>query len=124
MKPGVALVLLLVFMAIAITVTSAAVLLTISFSQSSTRQDISHAALSVAESGMENALMRLLRNPAYSGETLTVDDGVATINVSSGGGTYTVTSTGQVGDYSRTVRVLVQDSGGIMNLTSWLEIYP
>jgi len=124
MKSGVALVLLLVFMAIAITITSAATLLTVSFSQATTRQDVSHAALSVAESGMENALMCLIRNPGYLGETLTVDAGVATINVSNNGDIFTITSTGQVGDFTRTVQALVLDSGGIMSLTSWREIYP
>jgi hypothetical protein len=124
MKPGIALVLLLVFMAIAITVTTAATLLTISGSQATSRQDISHQSLSVAESGMENALMRLIRNPFYAGETLTVGDSLATISVSSVGGTYTLTSTGQVGQFTRTVQVTVQDSGGIMSLTSWHEIYP
>jgi type II secretory pathway component PulK len=124
MKSGVALVLLLVFMAIAITITTAATMLTISSSQSSSRQDISYQALSVAESGMENALMRLIRDPSYSGETLTVDTGVATITVNNVGSVFTVNSTGTFGQYSRSVQVTMLDNGGIMSLSTWREIYP
>lgn len=124
MKKGVALILLLVFMAIAITVTAAATLLTVSSSQSSSRQDISHQALSAAESGMENALMRIIRDPSYQGETLTVDSAVATITVSSASGVFTITSTGSVGQFTRSVRATMQDTSGILSLTSWREIYP
>lgn len=124
MKPGAALILLLVFMAVAITITTAATLLTISSTQAASRQDIGHAALAIAESGLENAYIQILRDPSFTGETLTVGSGVATITVSSVSGVFTLTSTGVVDGFSRTVRSLVQDNGGVYNLSSWTEIYP
>ncbi len=125
MKSGAVLVLLLVFTAIAITIITAATMLTISTTQSASRQDIGYTALAVAESGLEDALMRHLRNPGFTGtETLTVGTGVATINVSDGGGAFTFTSTGQINGFTRTVQAETQDSGGIMNVNAWREIFP
>src|SRR3989344_2649639 len=45
----------------------------------------------VAESGIEEALLRLNRNPGYTGETLTVEQGEAEIQVN--GGVITATGT-------------------------------
>ena len=125
MKSGAVLVLLLVFMAMSITITTAATLLTISASQSSSRQDLSYVALAVAETGLEDTLMRHLRDPGFAGvSTLTVGSGVATINISSADGIFTFTSTGQFGRFIRTVRAVASDSEGIMNVTAWNEIFP
>jgi hypothetical protein len=123
MKSGSALVLLLLFTSVAITITTAATVLTISSTQSSSAGQISQSVLSVAESGAENALLRLLRNPGYSGETLTVGDGQATINVT-GTSPYTIVSTGRIGSHTRTVQVTASYVGGILTVGSWSEIYP
>lgn len=80
----------------------------------------SRAALMVAESGMENALIRILRNPSYSGETLPVGGGSATINLS-GSGPIIITSQGRLGNHLRTVEVSVGYSGGMMTVTNWHE---
>jgi hypothetical protein len=123
MKHGQTLIILLVFMMVSIIVTTATVILAISGIQASGRQVLSSQAYDVAESGLENALIELLRNPSYSGETLTVGDGIATIVVT-GTGNNTITSTGQLGNYVRTIRVTTTYTGGIMTVTSWQEIYP
>ena len=81
MKSGQTLVLLLVFVAITITITSAAVAMMIINSQSGSRFELREITYTVAESGAENALLRLLRDPDYTGETLTIEDGTATITV-------------------------------------------
>lgn len=124
MRKGQTLVLLLAFMAISITVTAASVGLSISGTQASSRQELGAVAYSVAESGAENALMSLLRNPGYGGETLTVGSGVATITVTGVGNTYTITSTGRVGSFVRTLRIIAVFNGGVMSINSWQEIYP
>jgi len=123
MKKGFALVLLLIFTSVAITIATAATILTISNSRSSSAGQMSQSALTTAESGVENALLRLLRNPGYTGETLTVGVGIATISTS-GTSPYLITSTGRVGNYVRTVEVTANYIGGILTVGTWREIYP
>ena len=78
-------------------------------------------ALTVAESGAEEALIRLLRNPNYSGETLNLTDGIATINVGSANPTI-IESVGVVGNHLRRVEVSVSFVSGTMVINSWKEI--
>lgn len=120
MRRGQTLVLLLVFMTVAITVTAAAVAVTVSSSRSASDLEISTAAYLAAESGAEEGLIRLLRNPGYTDGTLTVSDGTATITVAGG----VITSTGQNGNAARTVQVTTVRSAGILSVTDWMEIYP
>jgi hypothetical protein len=123
MKSGQTLAMLLVFMSIAITVTTAAVFVSISNTQSSSKFADGFSAYDIAESGIENALLRLLRNPSYTGETLTVGDGTATIIVS-GTGPYTIVSSGQVGNFRRQITAVTNDTGGALTITSWIETFP
>lgn len=124
MKPAQTVVFLLVFMAVAITVTTAAVIILITNSQAGSRLEQGYVAYDVAESGIENALMRLLRDPDYADETLSVGTGQATITVS-GGNPKTVLSTGVAGNYFRQIQVMVTFTGGTMNIapSSWREIF-
>ena len=122
MKSGQTLVLLLVFMTIAITVTTAAVVMIIVSSRSASALEQSQAAYSVAESGAENALLRILRDPSYAGETLTIGTGTATISAT-GADTKTILSVGSVGDFLRQVQVTASYIGGILTVTSWQEIF-
>lgn len=131
MKSGQTIVMLLVFMAVAITITTASVILSISNSQTNTRLQSSNEALAIAESGMENALIRLLRDPSYIGETnLPVGDGKVTINITNSGtcpvgqqNPTLITSTGVLGSYTRTVQAFGCFAGVIFNISSWQQIY-
>jgi type II secretory pathway component PulK len=123
MKKGQTLVILLVFVMIAVIVTTASIILAIANIQASGRQVLSGQAYDIAESGIEDALLTLLRNPFYTGETLTVGDGTATI-VITGTGDNTVTSAGRLGNYVRTIQATTTYFGGIMTITSWQEIFP
>jgi hypothetical protein len=123
MKSGQTLIILLVFMMVSIIVTTTAITLAISGVQASGRQVLSSQALDIAESGIENALIKLLRDPSYTGETLTVGDGIATIVVT-GSGDNTITSIGRYGNFERTIRVTTTYSAGITSVTSWQEIFP
>lgn len=120
MKRGQTLVVLLVFMAIAVTITTAAVMVIISSSKSATDFEIGTSAYYVAETGAEEGLIRLLRNPSYAGGTLTVGPGTATITVTGGIVTSTATDSGT----SRTIVVSTQRNNGIMSVTNWRETYP
>lgn len=121
-KSGQTLVLLLVLMAIAIIVVSAGVIVTIVNSTSSGKLDSGNMAWDVAESGVENALMRLLRDPAYVGETLPVGSGTATITVTDGG-TPLITSVGKLGNFTRTIQVSTSYTNNVLSISSWKEIY-
>lgn len=119
---GQALVSLLFFMVVAMSVSSAAVVVILVNSRSTTRVEQGSNARILAESGAENAILRLLRDPSYSGETLEVGDGTASITVT-GSDTKTITSDGALGSFTRTVRVTTELTNGILNITSWQEIF-
>ncbi|MBI3380276.1 hypothetical protein HY029_05990 [Candidatus Gottesmanbacteria bacterium] len=118
---GQALVTLLFFMIIAITVTSGAVVIILSNSVSASKFDQGNSAYYIAESGVENALIRLLRNPNYTGETLPIDTGNATIQIS-GSNPITITSVGTLNNLSRTIQVTVDYTNNILTVQSWKEI--
>lgn len=117
---GQTVVILMVFMVIASTITAAAVALSIINSQSASRIEFGESALSVANSGGENAILRLLRNPAYTGETMSVGNGTATVTIT-GSGPYVITSKGQAGAFTRTVQIVASGSG-FLTVSSWKEI--
>jgi hypothetical protein len=119
-KSGQTLVTLLVFMVIAIAITSSAVVLTISNSLQASKVEQGTIALQIAESGAENALLRLLRNPGYTGETLTVGIGTAIITVT--GTPVKIVSEGINGRFRRKIEVGVNTST-TLTVTSWKEIY-
>ena len=76
----------------------------------------------MAESGAENALLRLLRDPSYTGETLTIDTGTVTVVVT-GAATKTITSTATSGNFVRKVQVVAGYTNGIFSITSWQEVF-
>jgi hypothetical protein len=118
---GQALVTLLIFMVIAVTVTAAAVSLVIINSVSTSKTQQAALVYSVAESGAENAVLRLLRNPFYTGETLAIGDGTAVITVT-GTNPKIITSTGTIGTFKRTIEIQVSLTNNIMTIQSWKEI--
>lgn len=118
---GQALIVLLFYMIIAITLTTTAVAVIMSNSYSVTREEEGNRALEIAESGAENALLRLLRDTNYAGETLTIASGSATVVVA-GTNSKTITSTGAVSGISRVVQVGITIVDGVMTVTSWTEI--
>ena len=120
-QSGQALVVLLFFMIIAITLSTTAIAVVANNSLSVTRTEESTHALEIAEAGAQNALIRLIRTPGYSGETLTVSGGSATVVVT-GVNTKTILSTGVNGSYIRKIQVQVTFSGGILTVTSWQEV--
>lgn len=122
MKPGQTLVFLLVFMTMAITVTTAAVMVIISNSQAASKLEQSLMAYSAAEAGAENALLRVLRDPDYAGETLTIGEGIATISAT-GANPKVILSRGSYNNFLRQVQVSASYVNGILTVTSWLEVF-
>lgn len=121
-QSGQTLVILLVFITVAIMVTVSATLLSSYALTAITRSEQSEIALGVAESGMEDALLRLLRDPSYTGDTLVLPEGTAVITVT-GSTTKTIISSGVAGDFKRVVVVSAVYTGGILTVTSWTDSY-
>lgn len=120
-KKGQTLLMLLVFMIIAITVTGAATSLILINSRNTQKMEGGEVAFHIAEGGIENGLLRLLRNPNYTGENdLELGTGIVDITVT-GSNPYTVTATGSSGNFTRTLQVIVNYNGN-MTITSWREI--
>ena len=120
-QQGQTLVTLLVFSVVALTVATAAVSIMINVSQGTNRVEGNVAATQTAESGIENALLRLLRDPSYTGETLPVGDGTAVITVT-GTNPKTITVIGTINSHSKTIEATATFTNGIMTVTSWREI--
>lgn len=120
-ESGQALVTLLVFMMMATVVIAGAVAMTVINTQSSGKLVDGAESLKVAEAGADNAVLRLVRDPGYTGEVLTVGGGTAIITVT-GGATKTILVDGEVGDFHRKVEVLVSYSGNTITVSSWKEI--
>lgn len=114
------LVALLSFMAVAITLTTAVTVVTLANSLTVSKYSLGQDALNIAEAGADNALLRLTRDPTYTGETLTVGTGTATITVS-GTSPKTITSVGQSGTFRRTIVVTATQTSNVLAVTSWVE---
>jgi len=124
-QKGQALLVLLVFMSTAIIVTTAAAAVTVSNLVSTGNYETSHQAYIVAESGMENALLRIHRDPNYAGETLNVTvgntTGAAIITVT-GSSSKTIVSEGVVGTFHRKLQVVGNYVNTVFTISSWSEI--
>lgn len=120
---GSTLVTLLFFMVIAITVTTGAIAMLVTNSISGAKLQQGSVAYQVAESGLENAKLRLLRDQNYAGESLTVGDGTAVITVSSVGTNYTILSRGTVGNFTRQIQATASYANNLLTVTSQSEIF-
>lgn len=124
---GQALISLIFFAIIATTVTTAAVVMVYVNFQSGTKLQRGTVAYAAAQGGIENGLLRLLRDPSYVGESgMAVGDGTADISVS-GTGTiadpYIIISKGRTGDYVRQVQVSAIYTDNHLSVLSRKEIY-
>ncbi len=118
LQKGQTLVTLLFFMVMGITITTAALIVVIANTAAATIDQQGTDAYAVAESGAEEGVLRLLRNPKYSGETISVGDGTATVGVTNG----IVTSTGSAALGTRTVEIKTVYNNNILSIVSWKEL--
>lgn len=122
LQRGQTLVSLLVFSVMALTVAAAATVIMINSAQATQITQGRTNAANAAESGVENALLRLIRNPSYSGETLTVDTASVIITVT-GTTTKTITSEATVGSYVYTAQATAEYVNNRLTVTSWNTVY-
>jgi hypothetical protein len=122
-KSGQSLISLIIYMVIAVIIISGAVAVIIINSKATTVLYRGAVSQNLAEAGMENALIRLLRNPSYSGETLAIGPDSVLIQVSGGGANpYVITSSGTTGSSKRTIQVEAEYNDNILTVTSWREL--
>lgn len=119
-QAGQALVPLLIFVVVGMMMISFTVSLVVVNSQNARTYLVGEQALSIAEAGIENAMMRLLRNGTYTGETLTVGSGQTVVTVS-GTQPYVITSTATLNQQTRTIVVTASRSAGLFRVVSWQE---
>lgn len=118
---GYALITLLFFMIVAIIVGTAAVVVLVTNMRSSTIQQISTLTYASAEAGIENAIIRLIRDPTYSGETMTLPDGTMVITVT-GTSPKTIRSIMTIGTVKRTVEADVIIANNSVTVQAWREV--
>ncbi|HEV7454473.1 MAG TPA: hypothetical protein VGO07_04395 [Candidatus Saccharimonadales bacterium] len=119
-ESGQTLIALLIFMMLIILVTTAAATITIINVRTNTAYATGEQALQNAESGADNAMQRLLRDPGYSGETIVFPNGTATISIS-GTTMKTITSQGANSNYRRTITATADYTNNVLTLNSWSE---
>ena len=120
-QAGQALITLLFFVLISLTITSGAIIIIMANSISASKLAEGTQVYYTAESGLENALLRLLRNPNYTGETLEIGEGTVSITVS-GSNPKTVVSVGQNENFKRTIQAQMTYSNGYYTFSNWKEL--
>ncbi len=115
---GQALVTLLIFAIIGMSVITASIALLYANTSSVGISEAGAYAYYVTESGVEEALLRLIRDDAYSGGTLSVDQGTAIIQVQDG----LITSTGSYRDAVKKIQVQTVNGPSGLTISSWKEI--
>lgn len=121
-QEGQSLVLLLFFVLMAMTFTITALLTSTIASGSIVNLENGVETRQLADSGAENALLKLIRDPSYSGESYTVGSANIVITVTNGT-TKTVVATSTLGDFTRTVEVLADYTDNVLTITSWREVF-
>lgn len=117
-QKGQAIVTLLFIMVVSISVITAVVIVTANSVASGSSLEQGTVAFYAAETGAQNGLLRLLRNPSYSGETLVVDDATVTITVSGN----VITSIAEYGNSIRKIEVQTMYNNNELTVDSWREI--
>ena len=112
---------LLVFIVVILVISTTSIMVSISSLRGQSHIDAGVATLNAAESGAENAILRLLRDPGYTGENLVVDGVDIELSVLHGTPTI-VTSTADSGAYEKTIEVRLVRTNGILQLQSWKEL--
>lgn len=120
---GQALIILLFISLIGMTVISAAAVVAYGNISSSSIVEQGNYAYYIAESGIEEGMLRLIRNPNYTGtpvgQPLSIDGGNVTIEVSGN----TIIATGTYNNNVRKIKAETTYTNYMRSIISWKEIY-
>lgn len=121
LQSGQALLMLVFITLIALTIiASAAVVVSGNISSASVMEQGNHA-YNIAESGVEEALIRMLRDPNYAGTggtPMSINGGTVSIVVSNG----VITSTGVYNKNVRKIQAQTVYNNNVLTISSWKEI--
>jgi len=120
-QKGQALVSIVVLAAAAAVIAAGAALTAISLSKTAALSKDSDKVYYLAESGAEEALLALLRDPTYTGNNQKLDNTSVVISVT-GINQKTIISEAFNNNVKRRVEVLAQLTNNILTITSWKEI--
>ena len=121
MNKGQTIILLLVFVLVAIIVTTASIISMSVNIQASEKVATGTATYDLAESGAENAMIKLLRDPAYSGENLQLSQGNLQITIT-GTNPKIIISAATINNYVRKIEVTVDTTNNVLSVIAWKEI--
>jgi len=118
---GQALITFLYIMIIGMTIASAAsVIMLINLIGGGTMES-GEIAYYIAESGIENAILNLLRNPSYMGENLVIGGGNVTTEITNQN-PLTILATGRYNNIVRKIEVQTVYNNNVLTISSWKEI--
>lgn len=117
-QTGSVMIALLIFIIVGTLVTSSAVMLMVDNTVISTAELTATEVHNMAESGAENAILRLLRDPSYTGETMIVGDGQVVVIVT-GSEPIIVNSQASLASTQKTVEVELSRQNGVLTVNSW-----
>lgn len=115
---GHALITLLFFMVISLTIVTGVTIVVLNNAAATSEAEQGTIAYYAAETGAENALLRLVRDPNYTGETLNIDGGSVVIQVNNG----TIISAATISRAVRKIQVETTNTNNQVNVASWKEI--
>lgn len=122
-EEGSVLLVVMVIMLVASLVIAAAITLILSGSSSTTRVEVAQMAYQAAESGVDEAQLRLLRDPNFTGNVSNIPVGVSTADITvSSAWPKTIDSYGKYGGVIRHIRITATFNSGILTITALKEI--
>lgn len=113
---------LIVFVAIGLLITTSATVLLADQMLLGEKDARSASLIYTAESGAENAILRLLRDPSYTGEQLLTSDGLIIDIAVQSGPPIVVTSRVEASNLTRSVQVELTRLNGVLEVQSWQQI--
>jgi len=120
-QKGQALITLIFFVLISVTIASGAIIMIAVNSTSLVKLQEGNISYNVAEAGIENAILRVIRDPSYAGETLPVGNATVLITVT-GSNPKTIKAVATNGNFMRTVETQMTLTTGFYTLSGWKEI--
>jgi hypothetical protein len=109
-------------MAFGLSVIALSAVLTIINIQSTAKNAQSAQALNYAEAGAEEGVLRLIRDPAYSGGTLLIDTVSVPITVTGDAVSKIVTATATYNGFTKKIQAQVSLANNKLTLISWKQV--